>query len=168
MTSTSLVELEAYFGIRLPQEYWDVMQAYPFDGEHIGTEMLIDDFEVLRQTNQELARMPATDDPTAGYFRIGSDGSELTFFIRPTRESSGVWYFDIESGEFQKYCDTLLDYVEKCRRIDLGKERLPNEESSIPEWAKYVYTLLIIGAFILFGYAIFHATRWLARALGVG
>jgi len=166
MTSNSLAELETIFGIRLPQEYWDVMQAYPFEGEHIGTEMLIDDFDVLRQTNQDLTTTPATDDPTAGHFCIGSDGSELTFFIMPVRDSRGVWCFDLESGDFQKYCDTLLDYVEKCRRIDSGEERLPNEDSNIPEWTKLVYTILIFGGLVLFGYAIFKAARWLVHALG--
>ena len=168
MTSTSLTELEATFGVRLPQEYWHVMQAYPFAGEHFGTEMLINDPEVLRETNHKVTRTTATDDPTAGYFCIGSDGAELTFFIKPTRESNGVWCFDVESGEFEKYCDTLLDYVEKCRRIDSGEERLPNENSNIPEWVKWVCTVLIPTGLALFGYAVFRAVRWLVNTVGFG
>ena len=171
MTSTALNELEATLGIQLPQEYVEVMQDYPFSGGHFGTEMLMSDVEILtrwnRPTDGKRSKGKARSDPTAGYFRIGSDGGELSFFVSPGRSSQGVWYFDIETGEFRKYCDTLRDYVDKCRRIDADDERLPNEGSHLPEWMKYGYTILILAGFVLFGYAAYRVATWLLGATGL-
>ena len=170
MTAAEIDDLEATLGIRLPDEYVEVMQKYPFSEQHFGFEMLMDDVEILKRWNQpdqKRSKKKTKPDARAGHFCIGSDGSELSFFIKPGRDSHGVWYFDIESGEFQKYCDGVSKYVEKCRRIDLGEERLPNDDSTLPEWAKYVYTLSIFVAFILFGYIVYKLARWILEVAGL-
>jgi hypothetical protein len=171
MTPAALNELESALGFVLPQEYLEVMQDYPFSGEHFGTEMLVDDIETLKRwsrlTVAKKRNRKARPDPTTGYFRIGSDGGELSFFVRPGRDSKGVWYYDTESGEFQKYCGTLREYVEKCRRVDSEEERLPNEVLSVPEWRKNAYALAMFTGFVLFGYAVFKITRWVAKIFGL-
>ena len=78
-----------------------------------------------------------------------------------------VFQRDLETGEFKKYCDSIADFVEKCRKIDSDEERLPNEESDWPEWLKYIYTISIVAGFILFGYVVFRAGRWLSEKLGL-
>jgi len=171
MTCDDLSKLETRFEIQLPQEYLDVLTNYPFSDGHFGDEMLLDDAELLAQHNHpsaaKRAKLKSGPSISDGYFWIGSDGGELSFYIKLGRSSRGVWYFDIETGEIQKYCDSLEDYLQKCRKIDADEERLPNETSSWPLWKKNIYALSLLIGFILFGYIIFRGARWLLHFTGL-
>jgi hypothetical protein len=165
MTSETLAKLQADLEVQLPQEYLDVFKNYPFSDNHFGMEMLVDDENVLTQRNRSAAKKPTRRKPrptvSDGFFWIGSDGGELSFYVKLGRGFHGVWYFDIETGDTQKYCDDIKDYLQKCRKIDADEERLPNETSKWPLWKQNVYALSLLIGFILFGYLVFLGLRWL-------
>jgi len=165
MNPETLAKLQANLEVQLPQEYLDVFKSYPFSGEHFGMEMLVNDEGVLVQKNRSTTtkqnkrkHRPTVSD---GFFWIGSDGHELSFYVKLGRESHGVWYYNLETGNIQKYCDSAENYLQKCEKIEADEERLPNETTKWPLWKQNLYALSLLIGFILFGYLVFLGVRWL-------
>jgi hypothetical protein len=164
MDTSELVALESELGIILPADYKATMVRYPFSGDHVGIDMLSNDSKLLREWNSSTSTsnkmkkmMPSL---SAGYFMIGSDGSETGFYIA-TGDHSLIFYHDVETGKLALYAQSIDEYLQRCEKIDFGEEAYPNESTEIAEWMKWVYMIAIPTGFLLLGWGVFRGASWL-------
>jgi hypothetical protein len=163
VTSSELDRIEHELQIQLPADYRQAMEAYPFARDSFSAEMLMDNAEVLIRWNSGNKDRPIDNQNESltfrDYFMIGSDGSELKFYLKYTGSPNPIYCYDLESGSFERYAQDIVEYVEHCAKIDAGTEPLPYESNDMPESVKWVSCVGILALVSLFGYGVFRLAR---------
>lgn len=167
MKPADLDRIEIALQIKLPPAYRRTMEAYPFTPGSFGIQMLVDDPELLLRWNAREKKVLEDEaaDPSIGkeLFQIGSDCSELSFFIRLVGPAHAILCYDVESGKLSEYAKDLAEYVARCARVDRDEESLPNEHHDFPESRKWLVSFGLLTLLILFGYGVFKLICWLLR-----
>jgi hypothetical protein len=165
VTSAELDRIEHELQIELPADYRQTMETYPFARDSFSVGMLMNDVDVLIGWNSGDKNLSIDGRNQSltfrDYFKIGSDGGELSFFLKHTGSPNPVYCYDLESGNFEIIAQDIVEYVEHCAKIDAGTALLPNESNDMPGSVKWVSCVGILVLLSLFGYGVFR----LARAL---
>jgi hypothetical protein len=165
VTSADLDRIEHELHIALPVDYRRTMEAYPFARNSFSEGMLLDDVDVLIRWNSGDPNRSIDGRNQAltfrDHFKIGSDGGELSFFLKYTGSPNPIYCYDLESGNFEVISQDIAEYVGHCAKIDAGTKPLPNESNDMPESVKWLSCLGILVLVSLFGYGVFRLARLL-------
>ena len=161
-TTVSLLERE--LSISLPEQYKSALLAYPFPAGSVGEEMLVSEAEWLLRRNRSDSstgasgrrhehRLPGLSD---GLFLIGTDGSELRYYLRVNANTDAVMQYDLETHRLSEFSASFSQYLERIRQIDAevaAREALGEERAqAIPQWKHTVrfYMPVAIALFFVF------------------
>jgi hypothetical protein len=111
MTDQDFRSIETHVGFPLPASYRATLSSYPFDSDFFAAEfMLPNDPEAVIELND--AEISSSD--IAKPFFIGSDGGEERFFVDASKQESGVFVFELETGKHRSLVPTwaaFLDHI---------------------------------------------------------
>jgi hypothetical protein len=124
MSPSELTQIESSLSFSLPNYYRETMLAYPFTGRmDIEQAELLNSSELLLAVNH--LRLPEMSEPI---WIVGTDQSELTYYIKLGTADSAVYSFDLELrkhrrlfgtwSEYLLYCSTLLEEAEHQKRVE--------------------------------------------------
>ncbi len=130
MTAEDLDRIERVLGRRLPEDYREVMQRYPFSPGSFSYDcMLTDDARTVIEANREPHDILRDGPPTLDYLWIGSDGGEEYYFLDLRGSPCPFYAYDLETGEqTDAFADDIDDYIRKCKEMDRQIEE--DEQSS--------------------------------------
>ena len=134
MTEEDIQTLEKQFSIILPNQYRDILRVYPFAEDSWANECAMpNDLGLIIEMNADrtILKEYGVDDPSL-YFQIGSDGSELTYYIDSRDPECTVYTADVESGTFTKYL-IFSDWCDDLHKTDVEIRR-DQEEMAKKKW----------------------------------
>lgn len=175
--------LEEELSISLPEQYKSALHEYPFPADSVGQEMLVSDAGWLLRRNRSDSRasiggkrpkhpLPSLSE---GLFLIGTDGSELEYYLQLNGRTDAVMQYDLETHRSSEFAATFSQYLEKIRQIDaeMRAEEARGEERAraIPAWRHTLnfYKPAAIALFFLFvgvpliAFGIRSMYRWLVE-----
>jgi len=147
MNEKDIQILEVRLGIVLPDSYKVALRECLFDKDSAGTFMLNDDVEWLISGNDKLAISRYRKTPLlingnlfGNLFKIGTDGSELEYWIDLKAKEPSIFEYEIETGKAALFAATMEEYISKIKEIDrqVDEEEAAGEERvrKIPEWRR--------------------------------
>ncbi len=111
MTDQEFQAIEKHVGFPLPAFYRTTLSSYPFDSDSFAAEsMLPNDPKVVIELNDVEISSPVVGKP----FFIGNDSGEEWLFVDASKQDSGVFVFDLETGKHRQLVPTwtaFLDYI---------------------------------------------------------
>jgi hypothetical protein len=112
MTDQEFQSIEKHVGSPLPASYRATLSSYPFAPDSFAAEfMLPNDPKAVIELNSAEMSSPDIGKP----FFIGSDGGEEWFFVDASKEDSGVFVFELETGKHRPLVPNwtaFLDHIQ--------------------------------------------------------
>ena len=118
MTDEDLDRIERVLGLVLPLAYRDLMMHCSFDRGSAANDMLAVNADVVIQANRRPHDIIRGELPTRDYLWVGSDGSEVYYYIDLRNSSPPVYSFDLETGVLKVFADGLEEFTGRCSEID--------------------------------------------------
>ena len=114
MTEQDLQALESHLGSPLPAFYRATLSDYPFDPDSCAAEYLLpDNSQFVIELNSSGLLLDGVEKP----FFIGSDGGEESYFIDASKADSGVYVYDVETGEHRQLVPEWQGFLDHIRSI---------------------------------------------------
>lgn len=112
MTDQDFQSIEKQIGYSLPALYRATLSDYPFALDSFAAEfMLPNEPNFVIDLNVCARSLSDIDKP----FFIGSDGGEEYFFVDASKEDSGVYVLELETGKHRQLVPTWERYLDHIR-----------------------------------------------------
>ena len=109
MTDQELQAIEKHTGYSLPEYYCATLSNYPFSSDSFAGEFILpNDQKVIIELNSAAISPSKIRKP----FFIGSDGGEEWFFVDTSKDDSGVFVFELETGNHRLLVPTWTAFLE--------------------------------------------------------
>jgi hypothetical protein len=123
MTLEDIARIETDLGVRLPEDYRALMEAYPFPPDSFTAEFVMPNnathlIEINRERSTLSKPKKGRSEPPASYFEIGGDGGEERYLIDLSQAESPVYVYDLETDEVREAALELQSFVAQCAAAD--------------------------------------------------
>jgi hypothetical protein len=112
MDTEQLTEIESTLSITLPDDYRELMLAYPHELEAVAEYELVNDAQQLIAINVNARGYgPGIGGWRDSFFITGTDGGEEMFFLDTSRARSPVFCLAVENHAISERASSLAEFV---------------------------------------------------------
>jgi hypothetical protein len=137
MTANDLQQIQDHVGFQLPLYYRETLLNYPFKHDSFAEEFMLPN---CHQAVKDLNDASISIGSGIQAFFIGSDGGEEQYFVDASTQESGVFVFDLETGEHRNLSpswSSFLDHIHSTHTEIEEDEKAEEARRNSKKWWQF-------------------------------